>query len=248
MTYTEGRNPREDFSVLAEVSAELEDDMGLVYLGNTYGMPPMDDDEQALICFGRVLNFRPDYIAALYGKAAILASRGYYSESIELIEKALHLKSDFAEALITKSAVLGRLGPDHYQAALEALERAIQLKPEEPLAWYAMATRLMSMERYEEAIVALDQVLHFQPQDSNVWLSRGYCFLKLPGCQQEHTNHKVSTRFLGQVVPAIGSYPAAHLRWEQTLSAQHLVPPFPGVYNLLLWCFSATCCRAALLD
>lgn len=65
VTYTEGKNPREDFSPLADVLAELEDDMGLVYLGNTYSMHPIDDAAQAMTCYERALNFRPDNIAAL---------------------------------------------------------------------------------------------------------------------------------------------------------------------------------------
>jgi tetratricopeptide (TPR) repeat protein len=87
VAYTEGKNPQADFPALDEVLAELEDVMGLVYLGNTYGMRPVHDDEQALQCFERALKLQPENLPALYNKAAILAIRGQNTDALELLNR-----------------------------------------------------------------------------------------------------------------------------------------------------------------
>lgn len=177
VAYTEGKSPQADFPALGEVLAGLEDVMGLVYVGTTYGMRPIHDDEQALQCFERALRLQPENLPALYNKAAILANRGQNTDALELLEYITQHDPDIAEVHYTKSVVFARLG--RYQESVEAIEKALQFRPYAPLAWTYMGGQLICLGRYQEALEAYDQSLSLQPDLPISWFHKGIILVRL---------------------------------------------------------------------
>ncbi|MFA5031620.1 MAG: tetratricopeptide repeat protein [bacterium] len=64
----------------------------------------------------------------LYNQGLELVSFGRYEEALDSFEKAIKLKSNFAEAWYNKSLVLGIL--ERPNEAVKAFEKAMALKPE----------------------------------------------------------------------------------------------------------------------
>ena len=69
------------------------------------------------------------------------------------------------EYLVALGTVLRRL--QRFDEAARAFEKAVQLKPESPLAWKNLAGTLGDAGRTEESLVAWEQVLKLDPGDSD---------------------------------------------------------------------------------
>src|SRR5205823_2811398 len=67
-------------------------------------------------------------------------------------------------------------GLNRYEEALEALDHALALDPQDAYSWYRKSLSLSSLDRDEEALEALDRALALDPQDADFWSWRGYIF------------------------------------------------------------------------
>jgi tetratricopeptide (TPR) repeat protein len=80
-------------------------------------------------------------------------SKKNYSKALELYEKAIELKPDYADAWSNKGVALGEL--NQYEEALNAFDKAIELKPDliltphYAIAWYNRAC-IYSLKREKE--------------------------------------------------------------------------------------------------
>jgi serine/threonine protein kinase/predicted negative regulator of RcsB-dependent stress response len=66
-----------------------------------------------------------------------------------------------------------------YDRALRAYERAIQLDPSNPLAYYGLAKVFWELQRYEEALAAYDKIVYLQPEDPFFHALRGNALYEL---------------------------------------------------------------------
>jgi len=80
-------------------------------------------------------------------------------------------KPDYPEVWLEQGSELANLG--QYQEALEAYDRAINLRPDDPQAWYNKGNTLYDLGRYEEAIEAYDQAISFRPDYPQAWYNKG---------------------------------------------------------------------------
>jgi tetratricopeptide (TPR) repeat protein len=63
---------------------------------------------------------------------------------------------------------------DKYELALEAFDKAIELKPDYAAAWYNRGVILDKLGRYDEALEAYDKVIELKPDDTDAWYNRGF--------------------------------------------------------------------------
>ncbi|MBA7593530.1 Cell division coordinator CpoB [subsurface metagenome] len=108
---------------------------------------------------------------------AAVGSQDKDEEALPLVEEALALNPDFAEAWCNKGAAL--LGLERYDEAVPALDEAIRLEPGYALAWYDKGTALLGLERYEEAIPCFDEALRLRPDYAVAWCNKGAALLGL---------------------------------------------------------------------
>ena len=88
-----------------------------------------------------------------------------------------------ARALFNKGVTLGELGK--YEEALRAFDKAIELKPDYPLAWYNKGLTLGELGKYEEALRAYDKAIELKPDYPLAWFSKGYALGELGKHEEE---------------------------------------------------------------
>lgn len=73
--------------------------------------------------------------------------------------------------LYGKGVVLSNSG--RYEEALQAYDKAIELKPDFSSAWLNKGNALGKLGRYEKALQTYDKVIELSPDDSNAWYNKG---------------------------------------------------------------------------
>ena len=117
-----------------------------------------NQNEEAIACFDRALEFKPDYYKAWLMRSIVL---GEYEEVIATLDKALTIKSEFHEAWYIRGIALSNLG--RYEEAITCYDKALEIKPNHHEAWYNQGCALGNLGRNKEAIAAYDQALQIKP-------------------------------------------------------------------------------------
>ncbi|HAJ64764.1 MAG TPA: protein kinase [Cyanobacteria bacterium UBA8543] len=81
------------------------------------------------------------------------------------------VKSNNATDLYSRGGTLLEL--KRFQDALEAYNRAVELKPEYAQAWNGQGNALLELKRYEDALNAYDKAIQLNPIYLEAWTSRG---------------------------------------------------------------------------
>ena len=127
----------EDF----EAAAKLEPKRDLPYFGMCMALMQKDQTPQAVEIARQRLAISPDDYLLLYALGEILsrsgASSGHEEESVQLLERSIRLKPDFATARAALGKVYLRRGED--DRALVELEKALQLDPTDLTPCYQLA-------------------------------------------------------------------------------------------------------------
>jgi len=73
--------------------------------------------------------------------------------------------------LIIKGNILLNLG--RYDESLDAIDKAIQLDPENPSAWYEKASYYEVLGKYNESLDAYEMITELEPEKASVWWFKG---------------------------------------------------------------------------
>jgi predicted TPR repeat methyltransferase len=158
--------------------------------------------EEAINDFDKSIALQADFVGALYNKSKSLLLSGRHAEASAVLDRALMVKPDLAEAWVERQSLLQSphalrrstrpFGPGlaeawvacgnvlyHYQRltcaglALAAYERALTLRPDLAEAWLGRGNVLQALTRSDEALVAYDKALAIEPDLPEAWLGRG---------------------------------------------------------------------------
>jgi tetratricopeptide (TPR) repeat protein len=127
-----------------------------------------NQNEEAIACFDRALEFKPDYYKAWLMRSIVL---GEYEEVIATLDKALTIKSEFHEAWYIRGIALSNLG--RYEEAITCYDKALEIKPDHHGAWYNRGIALGNLGRNEEAITCYDKALEIKPNHHEAWYNQG---------------------------------------------------------------------------
>jgi tetratricopeptide (TPR) repeat protein len=114
-------------------------------------------------------NLDPSDPARMYYLRALMESDP--SASVALLDKALVLKPDHFESLLSRSAYRSQLG-EHEEARIDA-ECALVLRPEDHRAWFNVGTILLYRRKYEQAVYRLEHTVELQPDYAQAWSNLG---------------------------------------------------------------------------
>ncbi|WP_245860105.1 tetratricopeptide repeat protein [Methanosarcina spelaei] len=115
---------------------------------------------------------------AAYGEAAdawkemadLLFEKGKETRGKEFLEKALEARSCYGMALFKL---------ERYGEALEIVDAALELKPENPTEWSNRGFVLSALGRNEEALEAFEEALAFDPKSSKILTSKGIVYFRM---------------------------------------------------------------------
>lgn len=71
-----------------------------------------------------------------------------------------------------------------YQDALEAYEKAVNIRPDYPQAWNGQGRILYELKQYKQALTAYDKAIQIQPDYLQAWSGRGLVLAKLQRHQE----------------------------------------------------------------
>jgi len=107
---------------------------------------------------------------ALYGAAVMAWREGRRDEAIKLMDEALRLKPDFADALSMGGYMLAECGKA--DAAMRFYGRALELDPSLTVAHVNLGKLLFAGGRFAEALHSFTQATGLAPRDPDAWCSR----------------------------------------------------------------------------
>jgi protein O-GlcNAc transferase len=111
---------------------------------------------------------RPDVLHQL---AIIEYQRGRPAIAVSLIDAALALRPDYAEALVSRGNILCAL--DSPQQALACYDQALSINPDYPEALYNQGCALQMLGRQDDALANYDRALAINPKFAEVFNNRG---------------------------------------------------------------------------
>ena len=108
---------------------------------------------------------------ALYNDASDLAYAGDFTAALSKVDEALKIIPNFTLALTTKAAILSEL--ERYNEALEVLQLAHNLNPEDPYILANAASTYLFIGEYEYALLVIDEALSYAPGMVEAWITKG---------------------------------------------------------------------------
>jgi tetratricopeptide (TPR) repeat protein len=145
-------------------SYELAFNLGSAYLLNR-------DPARALEAYDAALALKPDSVQALRQAAVVAEERGELERSLSYWMRAKKVAPDDPEILLGFGRVCLRL--DLLTDAEPALERAAQLKPDEPSYQYTLAAAKVGKRQFEAAQRLLQPMVEKRPQDPHLLYALG---------------------------------------------------------------------------
>lgn len=121
--------------------------------------------------YADLLQAEPEQAVALQGLATAYAQSGDFVVAIELFDRVLKLKPDYAEAHANRGNVLRCLA--RFTEALECYNRAIELKPNFPEVHNNRGVVLRDLKRQDEALASHERAIEIKPDYANAWMNRG---------------------------------------------------------------------------
>jgi tetratricopeptide (TPR) repeat protein len=158
--------------------------------------------KQALEAYNKAIEIRRNHAVSWYNKSVILSAISLEEEAIIARNKAIEIEPDFVLATIpdapddlafmeekttkksipknnlddyevwcNKGVTLAALG--RHDEALEAYNKAIEIKPDSHLAWYNKGVALAVLGRRNESLVAFNKAIEIKPDYYSAWYNKG---------------------------------------------------------------------------
>lgn len=143
---------------ISHISAPLTQIETYYRLGNFFLIEK--EFEKSIELFNKVISMNPNHIKSRYNKARALQEMGRTSEALQEMGTAKMLSpdsSDEASALINLACTFTAMG--RYSDALETYERAIELHPNQPWAYYSAAEIAEKLGDYDKALIYWNRFL-----------------------------------------------------------------------------------------
>ncbi|MDC0382106.1 tetratricopeptide repeat protein, partial [Planktomarina temperata] len=119
----------------------------------------------------------PDDVEGMGVLGACLRATGEMVESLEVLNKAIELNPDYAEALINRGLI--RLSQENKPEALADLELAHRLKPHIRQIWELVVGLKVEAQEYSDAIVLLLNMIEIDPEDEKQLATLALCYQHL---------------------------------------------------------------------
>ena len=143
---------------------------------------------------------------------------------MELIDKAIQLKPDYADAYYNRGNALKAL--EQFDAAIASYDKAIQLKPDYADAYSNRGLALKELEQFDAAIASYDKAIQLKPDLAEAYYNRGNALQDLkqfdaaiasydkaiqlkPDYADAYSNRGLALQGLKQFDAAIASYDKA---------------------------------------
>ncbi len=157
------------------IIGDLNDEKEWINWGHSFH--ELERYEEALDCYNKAIEIKPDYEYAWLNKIKTLNSLKRYEEALECFNKAIekfrHGKSSLWD--ISFSYATG----GRYQEALECYNHALEINPDNKGALWGNSFIYIDMMRYEDALECYSKLAEIDPDDEEAWEKKGLTLLKM---------------------------------------------------------------------
>ncbi|KQT03038.1 hypothetical protein ASG57_15785 [Bradyrhizobium sp. Leaf396] len=133
-----------------------------------------EHDELVHLC-RHALPFAPTSLALLHAGAAGHLALGQSSEAVELLTRLVRHHPRHFPAHFMLGSALAKTG--HYEQALAAYHRALELQPQLAEAYLDIGTIHVVNGRHGEALISYDRAIAMRPDLADAWVGRGNALL-----------------------------------------------------------------------
>jgi tetratricopeptide (TPR) repeat protein len=138
--------------------------------------------------YREVLQHQPNHFGALHRLAVIALETRHTERAVELIDKAIALKPDFAEAYNNRGIALANL--NRPEDALANYDKAIALKPDFAEAYNNRGMALADLNRPKDALASYDKAIALKPDFAKAYFNQSLCLLLLGRFEQGWRQHE----------------------------------------------------------
>ncbi len=130
---------------------------------------------QAVVCYRRALNYKPDLAEAYYNLGIVNQDQGNLAEAICAYQKALEIKPGHAESNLNLGVVFQEQG--RFKAAIDHYRKVLEATPDHPRAYHNLGCALLGIGQAEEAVTSCRKALQLSPEYAEAFNTMGRCFL-----------------------------------------------------------------------
>ena len=167
----------------------------------------------------------PDDVEGMGVLGACLRANGEMVESLEVLNKAIELNPDYAEALINRGLI--RLSQENKTEAVADFELAHKLKPHIKQIWDLVVGLKVEAQDYSDAIVLLIDMIEIDPEDEKRLATLALCY-------QHLKDFKASEETYKKALTIKPDYAEAHINLGSALTEQGKVEEAIEAYNKAL--------------
>ena len=168
-----------------------------------------------------LLQIYPQSLVVIGVLGAALSGQGKLKESIQVNDKAIQLKPDFATPYYNKGVTLEKL--EQLDQAVESYNKAIQLKPDFAEAYSNRGNVLQQLGQLDKALKSYEKAIQLKPDYAMAYSNRGNALIDLgqldkavascnkaiqlkPDYAEAHNNRGVALRDMGLLDEALRSF------------------------------------------
>ncbi len=150
---------------------------------------------------------------ALHSRGNILYNLNRFEEALEVYDRAINLRPDYAEVWQEKAKSLYEL--KKYRESQSAYDKAIELKPEYLEAWTGRGYALDKLQQFQGAIASFEKALQIQPEYPQAWQGRGDALLNSQRYEEAIASYEQAVEFQPYLYGAWYNRGQAHQNLKQ---------------------------------
>jgi tetratricopeptide (TPR) repeat protein len=136
--------------------------------------------EEAINQYNLSLRIKPlvmDHVLAYNNRGIAYSRLGMYRNALEDLNKAIEMKSDYADAYGNRGVIYSSLGQN--QLAFEDFNKAIQLQPDFADLYNNRGVAYTKLGLYQSAVVDFSKAIELNPYYADAYYKRGLVYLEL---------------------------------------------------------------------
>lgn len=175
MELEEAGNPAEAIMLIESYDGDISEELWYVK-GNCF--QDMGRDYEAITCYQESLRINPSGAEYLNNIGLSYLYLDNPMEALYYFEQCIKANPMHVEALLNKAGVQDDYFGD-YEDALEAINAAEKLQPDNHLVNYTKANILSDMGSYVPALVYYDKAILLKPDFHNLYNNKGLCYKRM---------------------------------------------------------------------
>ena len=183
--------------------------------------------EEAMRCYQRSVELKPDFTMARNNLGNLLAKQGKFEQALMLYTQAMAFRRGEARVLNNRGAMLWRLG--RYSEAMHAVQMSLDAQPDYGQARMNMSEFLAAVGRPDEGMEVLREGIRLDRYNVDFRVKLGAMFARagrtdegiseLRTVIQEYPEHPVALENLGMILAEKGRYTEAIELYDRAVEA-----------------------------